>query len=158
MKTILINHPGDGDWVMGRNGGVFCDKRDNVIALHRDGKIAGGVAYTGFTGGAVFMHMAGSEDNWATPDFLWMVYDYAFNQLGLPMVLGPVAASNKRALAIDKRMGFKFFAILPGVLWGREDLVILKMDREDYRGSKFLQRLKPRHYRRVEELASHGGR
>jgi len=130
-RRVLFNHPGDGDWVMRRAHGVYNDKIDQVIAVHRDGHIVGGVVYNLFLAHAVMLHMAGSEDNWATPDFLWMVYDFAFNRLKKRWVLGLVDSTNARALDIDQRMGFHEVARLPRILENDADLIVLGMERHE---------------------------
>ena len=108
-KIIRINHPGDGQWVMDRCHGVFQTDYDNVIATARaeDGMMLGGVVVTSYLYGAVCMHMAGTGGNWGTPDFLWMVFDYTFNQFGCRKIIGLVDAENELALAIDRKLGFR---------------------------------------------------
>lgn len=151
MKGIRFNYPGDGDWIMRRAGmGVFNDKLDQVIAVHRDGVIAGGVVYNLFLKTAITLHMAGSEDNWATRDFLWMVYDYAFNVLGVSWCMGLVESTNERALRIDKRMGFRELARLP-VLDGGVELVILGMQRHECWA---LNTITPRHWKPIKRGAN----
>jgi len=129
MREIRFNFPGDGDWVMRRCYGVFNDKTDEVIAVHRDGEIAGGVVYNLFLRTAIMLHMAGSEDNWAPRDFLWMVYDYPFNVKKVRWLLGLVDSTNTRAIEIDMRMGFAEVARLPRILEGGSDLIVLGMER-----------------------------
>lgn len=143
QREIHINHPGDGDWIMLRVGGVFNEKTDHTVAVHRDGRTVGGVVFTGYLGASIMLHMAGVEDNWATRDFLWMVFHYAFVQLGCRKVLGLVSSSNARALSIDARLGFIPVARVDDVYPDGSDLVILGMDKSQ---CKWL-RLKPRHYR-----------
>ena len=147
-RVIRINHEGDGDWVMERVGGLFNDKTDHSIGLHRDGRIVGGMVYTGYLGASIMMHVAGSEDNWVTRDFLWMIFDYPFNQLGLRVVLGPVASTNTRALSIDTRLGFVPVARIPEVYPDGADLIILQMKKADCRWLA----MKPRYYRRNNAL------
>jgi L-amino acid N-acyltransferase YncA len=142
-KEILINHPGDGDWVMLRVGGVFNDKTDHVVGMHRDGRMVGGLVYTGYLGASIMMHAAGSEDNWVTKDFLWMIFYYAFVQLGVRKVMGLVASSNSRALSVDIRLGFSVAARIPDVYPDGADLIVLTMTRAQCRWLK----ITPRHYR-----------
>lgn len=142
-KHLLVNYPGDGDWVMLRVGGVFNCATDHTVSVHRDGKMVGGVVFTGFLGSCITLHMAGSEDNWATMDFLWMVFDYCFVQLGCRKALGMVAADNIRALDVDLRLGFYPVAVLHDVLSDGGDLLILMMDRDQCKWLK----VKPRRYR-----------
>ena len=141
---ILINEPGDGAWIMQRVGGVFNETTDQSIAVHRGGVIRGGVVYTGFIHASIMVHMAGSEDNWATRDFLWMVFDYAFNQLGVRKLIGLVASSNTRAISVDLRLGFRLEGRLTDCLPDpNDDLLILTMLKRDCRWLNVV----PKHYR-----------
>lgn len=143
-STILIDNPGDGEWIMGRIGGVFNERTDHCVALHRDGQIKGGVAYTGYVGASIICHVAGSEDNWPTRDWLWMIFDYPFNQLGCRKLVGLLAAKNTRAISVDLRLGFRLEGRLTGMLPDPdEDLLILTMRKED---CKYLK-ITPKHYR-----------
>lgn len=142
-RQILINHADDGEWVMLRVGGVFNEKTDHTVALHRDGKIAGGVVFTGYLGASITVHMAGSEDNWATRDFLWMVFHYAFAQLGCRKVIGLVSSANTRALSVDTRLGFIPAARITDVYSDGSDLIVLTMEKAQ---CKWLA-LTPRYYR-----------
>ena len=142
IPQILINNPGDGEWIALRAGGAFNPATDHSIGVHWAGVMKGGVVFSGYLGGAITIHMAGSEDNWATRDFLWMVYDYAFNQLGVRKLIGLVAETNTRALAIDLRMGFVVETRICDVMADGTDMLILTMRREQ---AKWLK-VKPRYY------------
>jgi hypothetical protein len=142
-REIMCNHPGDGEWVMSRVGGVFNEKTDHVVAMHRDGEIAGGLVYTGYLGKAITMHSAGSEDNWVTRDFLWMIFHYAFVQLGCRVVFGPVSSKNTRSLSVTTRLGFVPAARIADVYHDGSDLVLLTMYKEQCRWLT----MEPKHYR-----------
>jgi hypothetical protein len=146
---ILIDHEGDGTWIMDRVGGVFNPVTDHSLAVHREGQIKGGVVYTGYLHASIMIHMAGSEDNWATKDFLWMVFDYAFVQLGCRKLVGLVPAYNTRAISVDLRLGFRLEGRLTEMLPDpHEDLLILTMRKDD---CKWL-RIKPKHYRSGQDI------
>lgn len=153
-RTLHINHPGDGAWIMERCGGVFNDKIDHVVALHRDGKLCGGLVYTGFLGGSIQMHAAGDETNWPNRDFLWLIFDYAFNQLGVCKVIGLVAATNIRALDVDLRLGWRIEAVIRRALWGGEDLLVLGMVKEDCRWLKWTPRYVKANYTKPKSEAA----
>lgn len=141
---ILINHPGDGACIMARVGGLFNETTDHCISLHRDGILQGGVVYTGFLHASIMLHMAGNETNWATRDFLWMVFDYAFNQLGVRKLVGLVPSNNTRAISVDLRLGFRLEGRLTEMLADpHEDLLILTMLKKDCKWLK----VTPRYYR-----------
>jgi hypothetical protein len=142
-RQILINHAGDGEWIMLRVGGIFNPVTDHVIAMHKDGVMQGGVVYTGYLGAAILAHMAGREGTlWTTRDLLWMGFDYPFNQLGVRKILALVPSKNTRALTIDLRMGFMIEAKLTNV-FPDDDALVLSMERHQSVCLKW----KPRYYR-----------
>jgi hypothetical protein len=143
IREIKINQPGDGEWIMLRVGGVFNHATDHVVSMHRDARMVGGVVFTGYLGSAITLHMAGSEDNWATRDFLWMVFHYAFVQLGCRKAMGLVASSNTRALEVDRRLGFRKAATLPDMFPDGSDLIVLIMERAECKWLKLV----PKYYR-----------
>jgi hypothetical protein len=148
-RRIYFNLPEDGEWVMRRCHGVYNERIDQCISVHRDGAMVGGVVYNLFLKTAIMLHMAGAEDNWATPDFLWMVYDFAFNHLGVTWCLGLVDSTNTRALDIDQRMGFHELARLPGLLVGGSDLIILGMQKHECWA---LNKIRPKYYTLRSEI------
>jgi hypothetical protein len=142
-RSIHVNAPDAGDGVMARVGGVFNDKTDHCVSRHdHDGTPLGGVVFTGYLHASIIMHMAGVETNWASRDFLWMVYDYAFNQLGVRKCIGLVASDNSRALSIDLRMGFRVEAKLTEVTADGGDMLILTLTKADCKWLK----VQPRYY------------
>lgn len=152
IRRLRFNDPEDGAWIMRRSYGVYNDKTDQCIAVIRDGTIAGGVVYNAFIKTAMFIHMAGVEDNWATREFLWVVYDYPFNALGVTWLYGLVDPLNERALDIDKRMGFREVTRLPGAL-GDRDLIVVGMKREH---CWLLDKITPQFHLLRAEVTHHG--
>lgn len=134
-KTLHINYPGDGKRIMDRTGGVFHDDTDHVVSMHLHdeagvARLGGGVVYNGFIGGSIQLHMAGSEIHWANRDFLWLVFDYVFCQLGCIKAWGLVPETNIRALRVDLRLGFLIEGYLREALWGGETMIILGMKKD----------------------------
>lgn len=127
---VFVNCPGDGQWVMTRVGGVFNDKTDHVVSLHRGGKTCGGVVFTGYLQASIVMHMAGNETNWATREFLWAVFHYVFVQLGCRKAIGLVPSDNHRAISVDLRLGFRVETRITDATVNGADLLILTMTRD----------------------------
>jgi hypothetical protein len=103
----------------------FCISR-----IDQAGELLGGVIYTNNTGRTVQMHMAAGAPRWPTPQFMWAIYDFPFNYLKVERVIGTVPSTNKRALKIDYKMGFKHVVTIPGIVRGG-DMEILSMSREE---------------------------
>lgn len=105
-----------------------------VIGLERDGQLVAGVAYEGFNGRTVWMHVAAVPGaRWMSRDYLRACFIYPFVQLGVDAVRGYVSASNKRALEFDKHLGFREEARLEGAAPDGGDVLILVMRREQCR-------------------------
>jgi hypothetical protein len=120
-------------------GCTFNPAVDQVISVTSEGKLLGGNIYTGYTGVSIQLHMAGFQPNWASRDFLWVAFDYPFNQLGCKKVFGQVPETNTRALEIDLKLGFKIEAKIEDV-FPDGACYVLALAREDCRWLK----LKPR--------------
>lgn len=112
--------------------GFFTPGFDHAFVSYRDGARAGGFALCGYLGAAMSVHMAGRDPRWCSRDLLWMVFDYAFNQLGLRKLVAPVASTNTIALEQDLRAGFRLEARIRDA-YPDGDLLLLTMTRENCR-------------------------
>lgn len=112
---------------------------DHVISRARDGKLLGGVIFTGYTGASIAIHVAGLEPRWINNNMLWITFDYPFNQLRVSKLIGHVPSGNRKALDFDLKLGFKEEARITDI-YPDGDLIVLSMRREDCRWLK----LKPR--------------
>lgn len=128
-------------------GCIFNPACDQVISITSQGKLLGGNVLTGYTGASIHMHTAGFVPRWATRDFLWVAFDYPFNQLGCKKVFGQVPEYNKQALEIDLKLGFKVVARIEDVFPDGACLV-LALAREDCRWLN----LKPRSLKPGSEI------
>lgn len=71
-----------------------------------DGQLLGGFIMTGYTGSIMWNHMAGLGP-WCSPQLMWIIFDYQFNQLNLTKVMATVASTNHRAMNLVMRAGFE---------------------------------------------------
>jgi hypothetical protein len=91
-------------------------------------QLLGGVIYTNYTKRTVQMHQAGFAPRWATPQFMFCIYDFPFNVLKVERIIATVPSTNERALLITGKMGFGYVTTIPGVVPGG-DMEILSMSR-----------------------------
>lgn len=112
---IVVNNPRYGHRIAEASGTVFNPAVDQCIARVEDGVICLGVTYQEYTGTSIHMHMAGLVPNRATRDFLWVAFDYPFNQLNCKKVFGKVAETNTKTLEIVQKLGFKIVAKIDDV-------------------------------------------
>jgi RimJ/RimL family protein N-acetyltransferase len=128
-RSVRIDEPGAGAWIMERVGGFFSEGRDHAFSSHRGDQMLGGIALTDYLGGSMAMHMAGEDTRWFTRELAWLAFHYAFEQLGCHKVFGPVQSDNYRALATNLRGGWTIEAVLRGA-FGDADMVVLSMTKD----------------------------
>lgn len=99
------------------------------------GELLGGVIYEGLISNCVFMHQAGFAKNWLTPDMLWLIFDYPFNQLKVGKVCGTVPSTRKELIEFNERIGFEVEATIKDA-YKDGDLIIMSMRKENCRWLK----------------------
>lgn len=107
MNRIVIGQ-GVVDWVSARTRGAYGVSRG--IGLSRNGELIAGIVYADFNGRNVFMHHA--IDGRLTRHYLWMAFDYPFNQLKVERVTGMIPSSNLKAIKFAEHVGFVFETVL----------------------------------------------
>ena len=140
LHRIVFGDVADGRRIADHAGTTFDPVRDLVISHVRNGKLTGGVLYTRFTACSCFGHLAAFTRPWGNRDFLWVCFDYPFNQVGLQRIFGTVPEYNERALALNRHLGFREVARIPGVHRDGEAEIVLALERSDCRWL----RIKPR--------------
>lgn len=144
---MRFNETDDGLAIAHAAQTTFNPMTDTCVArIDKDGELLGGVIFTAYTGASIHLHMAGFIDKWANRDLIWCVFDYAFNQLGCRKVFGQVPETNRKALEIDQKLGFKIVTKIDDV-FPDGGVYVLSMDRKD---CKWLS-VKPKYIRSLEE-------
>lgn len=123
-----------GPWVCKRAGGTWVNGRGSAIGLVRNGELAAGVLYEDFNGANVICHIAG-EGNWASREFLGLIFDYPFNQLKVKRITVPVSSTNAKSISLVLKMGFELECTLAQAT-PDSDLHLFRMWRDD---CKYLQ-------------------
>lgn len=129
---IEFNVTWQGYAIASAAGTNFNPDVDTVIARSEGDRLLGGVIFQNFTGASIRMHMASFDSRAMNRDILWAVFHYPFVQLGCELLLGEVPSNNKKALDIDKKLGFKPVARIEGA-YPDGDLVVMAMRREECR-------------------------
>lgn len=132
MKSIRINAPGDGDWIMERVQSVFRPGIDQVIMAHDGDTRAGGFVLNNYLGASIAVHMAGDK-GWCSRDLLWMMFDYVFNQLHAAKLIAPCASDNHAVVSMDLRVGFTLEATIHDAYGPGRHLLALTMTRDKCR-------------------------
>lgn len=118
---------------------IFNFRSDVCISRSHDGKLLGGVIFDGFTGGSIQAHVAAFAPFWLNRRFLWMMFDYPFNQLGVGRVFCNIRGANAEALEFNLKLGFKEVVRLDGV-FPHDECVITSMSRDECRWLNLQQR------------------
>lgn len=122
--------PTEIEWIEEKLGVVLTRKARGIAAWDR-GKILGVVAYDLWTANSVHAHMCVVEPI-AWRRLLPVVFKAPFETRGI--LIGVIAASNKRSRILANRFGFKeTHRIKDGARVG-DDLVVHELRREDYHG------------------------
>lgn len=128
-SEIKIDEPGAGEWVMERAVGYFNPARDHVISVHYGSEILGGFVLNNYLGRTAEIHMESVDPSAASRELLWMVFHYAFEQLGCRKLLALVPSNNYKAMELNLRAGWMIEAILRDV-FDDKHMVILSMTKD----------------------------
>ena len=134
MKSLLLGADDYvGRWVSYRVGAPMHAGDKTIGLLDPAQGLIAGVLYQDFNGANIVAHIAAEPGaNWLNRQFLWTIFDYPFNQLGVKRITGQVAAKNLPARQFDEHLGFVAEATLKDAL-PDDDLIIYCMRRENCR-------------------------
>lgn len=121
-----------GPWVVARGGGQYIPGSCTAIGRIKNGELIGGVLYEQYNGANVQAHIAGEGKGWLDREFLWIMFDYPFNQLGVKRITGIVPSSNAAARKFDENLGFVQEAVLEDA-HPDGDLIVYRMRRDECR-------------------------
>lgn len=94
-----------GPWVEKNGGGYYRQGTKTIGLLNSSDELIAGVMYDYWNGASVYMHVAILGR--LTREYIWVCFDYPFNQLGCNVVLGLVAEENAAAQRFDEHLGFR---------------------------------------------------
>jgi RimJ/RimL family protein N-acetyltransferase len=118
-----IQHGG----LIARAAGTGFD-RDMDVCISRviGGEFLGGFILTNCNGAICFVHMAGKDARWCSPELMWFMFEYAFRQLKVRRMFCTVCSTNKRSLDMIRRAGWRSeHRIVDGTPTG--DLLVFSM-------------------------------
>src|SRR5699024_4600346 len=101
-------------WVNERtSGGLYVPGTCSAIGRIKDGKIVGGIYNKDFNGKNITCHIARENGEWCFDRmFLWMIFDYTFNQIKSKRMTAPVAFDNESCINFVEKLGFTHKVIL----------------------------------------------
>lgn len=138
MRRIVIGQP-VVDWVAkhqkrGEGYGLSAG-----IGMEKDGELIAGVVYNEWNHVNINMHVAAIGHNWMTREYLWMCFDYPFNQLRVKRITAFIEDENEQAIKFDTHLGFKYETRMKDA-YVNGDILIYVMRREDCRWLNIMKR------------------
>ena len=115
----------------------FVPKLHHCIARYSESdRLLGGVLFTGYRVGSVFIHMAGFDPHWVNKAMVYLAFDYPFNQLKVKKLIGMVPERNVKSRNNTLHLGFKIEYLMEDVLGfpdGVNGMYLMSMLRKDCR-------------------------
>ena len=138
-KLVIDDRVRVGTWVAQRVGRSVPWTEEGAIGLEQDGELIAGIVITDYSPGVrASMHCAGVGKRWLNRAFLFAAFDYAFNTLGVKVLVNRVAGDNIASLRFTEHIGFTRLGVIPEAWDGTRDLVLFTMHRTQCR---WLERL-----------------
>ena len=132
MKRIVIGQPVVA-WVAAHTQEYGNFGASVGLGIEQDGHLIAGVVFSDYNGANILMHVASDgSKRWMTREFLWMVFDYAFNQAKVKRITGLVGEGNIEARKFDEHIGFRLETTLKDA-HPTGDMLVYVMRREDCR-------------------------
>lgn len=137
MNGFIFDADIIGPWMASRiDGMTYYPGTSTGIARVKDGQIVAAALYESYNGPNVFAHIA-IDPGGMNRQFLSLIFDYPFNQLGVQRITAVVASSNAAARKFNEHLGFELEATLAGA-HPDGDLLIYKMTADKCRWIKDL--------------------
>lgn len=120
-----------GKWVSEKAGGRYTQGATG-IGIIKDGKLAVGIMYDGYTGrgGSILMGSRCDDPKATSKWFFWAIFDYPFNQLGVKRCNVLVHENNEKALKLNRKLGFSGDTVIKDY-FPDGDAVLLAMYKKD---------------------------
>lgn len=122
-----------GPWVLEKmDGGQWFNGRGTTIGLFNDAtdRISAAVLYEGANGASILLHCTGEGRDWLNREFLWYVFHYPFEELGVRKIISPVESTNEACIRFIKHIGFNLEATLKDAS-PKGNLLLFTLEREN---------------------------
>lgn len=106
MATLVTDqHERVGRWVTEKAGGYWVPGSTG-IALEHEGELVAGIMYDSYTGASIAMHSRVDDPTRVNRAWLFAIFDYPFNQLGVKRATGLVSSANEKAQQVNEHLGW----------------------------------------------------
>ena len=100
---LVIGH-GVGEWVAKRIRCHYDEFDSQALGWQTDERIVCGVIYEDYNVSSVVAHIA--CDRPMVPKFVWAIFDYPFNQMGVSKIICPIPQFNEDSMRLCRKFGF----------------------------------------------------
>ena len=128
-----------GLWVAEAAGCVWTPMT-TAVGWEVGGKLIAGIMYDGYTGASIAMHSRVDDPRKVSREWLFAIFDYPFNQLGVKRVSGLVSSANKKAQRVNEHLGWQRETTLADYFPDGDGIVYI-MRRSDCRWLDYGKRL-----------------
>lgn len=118
-------------WVSRRTGGTYFGG-GVAFGLERDGRPICAVLFEEYTGRAMNIHVAKEPNSPIARQWLYAFFGYAFNQVKVHKLIGPIDSTHADSLNFARRLGFVDEAVIKDAA-PIGDILLLTMTREQCR-------------------------
>lgn len=132
MKRLVYNADKIGPWVCERAGGRYRDGVTAVGLVDSDNVLKVGVYYDEYTGSSICMHSRCDDPRAPNREFYRAIFAYPFDQLKVKRITVMVSSTNKRAIRVDEKLGFRLEATIKDY-FSDGDCLVYAMYRDDCR-------------------------
>lgn len=130
MKKICFDRDRIGEYVS-KKIDHFEWGKFTAIGLEENNELIAGCIFNHYVKNIrCSIHCAAEGKNWLNREFLWIVFDYAFNQLNCKILINYVCSTNSDSLKFTEHIGFSQEHIIPEATEDG-DLVIFTMKKLD---------------------------
>lgn len=131
---IYIGNIEHGDKVMESIDSLFSQISMQVISREENDTLLAAVVYENYTGegGSIEAHIGSFGPRWLNRDFLYIIFDYPFNQLKCKQAFVRVKSKNEKSLNWCRSLGFKDYVTIEDV-FPDDDMILLRMKRDECR-------------------------
>lgn len=133
------------DWVSDQmpNGAAWHDYY--AMGAEVNGDLVCGIVFEEYNGHNANVHIAVSKPTKLFLDLLDHAFVYAFQTMGVQRLTGLVEADNHKALRLDLKIGFQVEATMTAAGSSGQDVIILVLWPENYRGTRLWGKIESKH-------------
>ena len=135
---MIVTGEAVAKWVAEKCGAEYTHAC-RAIGWLSNGKLETAMMYDSYTGASIAMHARVESAEKVQREWLFSIFDYPFNQLGVKRVTALVPEDNKRSLSSCKHLGWKYETVLKDY-FPNCDGIVLVMRKEDCQWLKFKKR------------------